>query len=86
MRFKIYISVALVMVLLLCSFDALFAQNRTTLDQIQLLLNEKASRTPAQKKMDSRLLQAVKEKRGEKMVAGVDLLPANVNADAQSNV
>src|SRR4051812_37623133 len=44
-----------------------------TTRQIQLLLNEKSARTPVQKKMDSRLLQFVREKRGEKMVAGVDL-------------
>ena len=60
-----------------------FAQvTPATLQQIQLLLNEKNSRTPAQRKIDSRLLQAVREKRGEKMAQGVDLDPADVDADA----
>ncbi len=61
---------------------SLFAQVSTeTMKEIQLLLNEKASRTPAQLKIDSRLLQAVRENRGQKMAPGVDLEPANVDAD-----
>ena len=60
-----------------------FAQvSPASMKQIQLLLTEKNNRTPAQRKIDSRLLQAVKENRGEKMAAGVDLEPANVDADA----
>ncbi len=53
-----------------------------TLRQIQLLLGEKASRTPTQRKIDSRLLQAVRENRGERMVKALKLEPANVDADA----
>ncbi len=61
----------------------LFAQVAPqTMQQIQLLLQEKNSRTPTQKKISSRLLQALRENRGEKMAAGVDLDPADVNADA----
>ena len=52
-----------------------------TMRQIQSLLDEKSSRTPAQIKMDSRLLQAVRESRGEQMAPGVNLERANVNAD-----
>lgn len=86
MRFKMYTSIALLMVLMALFAGNIFAQNRTTFDQIQLLLNEKASRTPAQRKITSQLLQAVREKAGKKMVEGVNLDPANVNADAQSRV
>ena len=51
------------------------------MQQITALLAEKASRTPAQQKMDSQLLQAVRESRGEPMAAGVSLSPANVRVD-----
>lgn len=63
-------------------FSKSFGQVRPeTVRQIQSLLQEKEARTPAQQKMDSRLIQAAREHRGQKMVEGVDLLPANVNAD-----
>ncbi len=52
-----------------------------TMKEIQLLLQEKSSRTPTQRKIDSRLLQAVRERRGELMVKGVSLDRANVHAD-----
>ena len=53
-----------------------------TVQQIQALLSEKAARTPAQQKMDSQLLQALRESRGQQMAAGVSLEPANVGTDA----
>lgn len=49
--------------------------------EIQALLAEKGLRTPAQQKMDSQLLQAVRESRGQPMAAGVNLEPARVGAD-----
>ncbi len=55
-----------------------------TMKQIESLLQEKNSRTPAQQKMDSRLLQAAKEFRGEKMAAGVDLEPAAADIEADA--
>ncbi len=54
---------------------------QATLQQIQSLLAEKSNRTPAQRKIDSRLLQAVRENRGEKMAADVTLDAAKVDAD-----
>ena len=54
--------------------------------QIEALEKEKQSRTPVERKIDSQLLQAIKEKNGEKMAPGVDLEPANVNADASGNL
>ncbi len=64
--------------------SSLFAQvTPETMRQINLLQQEKNSRTPAQQKIDSRLLQAVRENRGQKMVEGVDLDRANVDADAK---
>src|ERR1700710_1029310 len=53
-----------------------------TMRQIQLLQDEKASRTPAQQKMDSRLIQALKEHRGQKMAEGVNLASAAINVDS----
>jgi hypothetical protein len=86
MRFKIYVPIVFVMVFMLFSFISATSQTKYTLDQIQLLLKEKASRTPAQQKITSDLLQASRESRGQKMAAGVNLLPANVNADAKLDV
>ncbi len=51
--------------------------------QIQALLQEKkSSRTPTQLKIDSRLLQGVRENRGEQMAKGISLEAADVNANA----
>ena len=59
-----------------------FAQDKNNgMQQVTLLLLEKQARTPSERKIDSRLLQAVREKRGQKMAIGVDLEPVNVNAD-----
>jgi hypothetical protein len=47
--------------------------------QILALVAEKASRTPEQRKIESRLLRAVREQRGEAMAPGVTAMrPANV--------
>jgi len=54
--------------------------------QIAALMEEKASRTPAQQKMDSQLLQASREDRGQEMVAGIGLEPVAVSKDANSKV
>jgi hypothetical protein len=50
--------------------------------QIAALVTEKQSRTPAEQKIDSQLLQAVRESRGQQMAPGVDLEPAEVGANA----
>ena len=49
--------------------------------QINSLIQEKESRTPAQKKIDSQLLYAAKENRGERITNEVATLEVNVNAD-----
>src|SRR5215831_14606963 len=56
------------------------------IDQIVALEAEKLNRTPAQQKIDSRLLQALRESRGQKMTSGVNLAPANVGADTSGSV
>src|SRR5580698_4160320 len=81
----------LITFLLLCIISLLgqssFGQvTPQTMQQIQLLLQEKNSRTPAQRKIDSRLLQAVRENRGQQMVQGVALDRVNVNADASGTL
>ena len=78
---------ATVMALLL--FPAAYAADdpgSPMVQQIQALLAEKGARTPAQQKMDSQLLQAVRESRGQPMAAGVNLAPANVGTDASGRV
>lgn len=70
------------LLLFLMLFNKGFGQVKPeTIRQIQSLLQEKESRTPAQKKMGSQLLQAVREYRGEQMAANVQLEPANVSTD-----
>jgi hypothetical protein len=55
--------------------------------QIAALIDEKASRSPAQQKIDSRLLQAIREERGETLARGVASLErANVGRDADGRV
>lgn len=56
------------------------------LQQIAALVAEKESRTPAQRKLASALLQAIKESRGQQLADGVPLERANVNADASGLV
>ena len=86
MKFKkIYIKILLASILFVCQQS--YAQvSQATMQQIQLLLSEKSSRTPVQQKIDSRLLQAVRESRGEQMTKGVILDKANVDADASGNL
>src|SRR5262245_43636899 len=50
--------------------------------QIQALLQEKESRTPAQRKIDSNLIYATKERRGVAIAPGVDRLETSVRPDA----
>jgi hypothetical protein len=52
------------------------------LRQIEALEAEKESRTPAQRKLSSALLQTLRESRGQRMAAGVQLESTNVKADA----
>ena len=72
----------LLMVLLFGSQHSFSQVSDATMQQIQTLLKEKNSRSPLQQKIDSRLLQAVREERGEPMAAGINLTRSNVNADA----
>ncbi len=82
MRSKIY-SALFTTIALLAVFKMNAQQLQSkTLTQIQYLVNEKASRTPAEKKISSVLLQAVREKQNVPMAQGVTTLrAANVNAD-----
>jgi hypothetical protein len=54
--------------------------------QIIALQQEKQSRTPAQQKIDSRLLQAVRENRGEKMAPGTQLDRIKVETDGMGYI
>jgi hypothetical protein len=56
------------------------------LQQIQALEDEKESRTPAQRKIDSQLLYALKMNRGENIAAGVATLAVDVGADERGMV
>src|SRR6266567_4153753 len=57
-----------------------------TLQQIAALEAEKTSRTASEQKIDSQLLQAIRESRGQQMATGVQLDRANVKADDAGRV
>jgi hypothetical protein len=87
MRSIAHFIVLLNAILLPALFSNVLAQiGPESLRQINLLLQEKASRTPAERKIHSELLQASREFRGKKMVEGVQLRPAEVNADEKGNL
>ena len=85
---KIALAVSLAVMLILVAFsngarhvDAAAPQAQiaeSALLQIEALLAEKESRTPAQRKIDSQLVYAVKMNRGETVASGVDSLEVNV--------
>src|SRR6266850_4860595 len=56
------------------------------LQQIQALEDEKEARTPAQRKIDSQLLYAMKMQRAEPIASGVSSLQVNVGASEQGRV
>src|SRR5882724_7268717 len=56
------------------------------IEQIQLLLAEKESRTAAQRKIDSQLLYAIKMRRGDNQLARVPNLQTGIDIDDQGRV
>lgn len=58
-----------------------FRLSDSALAQIQALLAEKESRTPAQKKIDSQLVYALKQNRGESLAASVPALETGLAID-----
>ena len=87
MRSKIYSVFFFTMIALLTVFKLNAQQLQSkTLIQIRNLINEKATRTPAEKKISSGLLQAVREKNNQLMAQGVQLKKANINVDNFNNL
>jgi uncharacterized repeat protein (TIGR01451 family) len=68
----------LIVAMLPAAADDLAALDAGVRGQIEALQAEKAGRTPAQQKMDSRLVFAVKKSRGEKIANGVTALEEKV--------
>src|SRR5262249_41381885 len=68
--------------------DSNLSQSVSTqaLQQIQALEDEKESRTPAQQKIDSQLLYAIKMARSEPIAASVNSLQVNVNQSDSGRV
>ena len=68
--------------------DSAGQQNITAavMQQIQALEDEKGSRTPAQKKIDSQLLYATKMERAQPIASGVSSLHVDVGASEQGRV
>ncbi|HEY6122908.1 MAG TPA: hypothetical protein VIV66_23335, partial [Pyrinomonadaceae bacterium] len=60
--------------------------NESVARQINSLIKEKESRTAAQKKIDSQLLYAAKQNRGEAITADLSTLEVNVNVDEKGFV
>jgi len=85
LRHFLHIPILLIWCCLACSQS--YAQFKPeTLQQIESLLQEKESRTPAQQKIDCHLLQALRERRGEKMAPGTNLEPSRVLAAGNGNI
>ena len=69
----------LFLILFLVIANNIYSQiQRQSIDQIQKLLSEKLSRNPAQRKISSQLLQAVRESQGRPMTEGVKLAPSQL--------
>ena len=83
MRIKLYLTLFSV-ALIFSSADELFAQEvkESALKQIQSLIDEKESRTPAQQKINSQLLYALKMSRGQAISTEVATLNVNITKDA----
>ncbi len=60
--------------------------SQSAMRQIEALMQEKESRTPEQKKIDSQLLYRLKQKRGERIAPGVERLGAGVKEAADGSV
>ncbi|MEI9947261.1 MAG: hypothetical protein WDN26_24000 [Chitinophagaceae bacterium] len=78
----------LVVVLFLASIDRAFSQRLEpeAIRQINSLMAEKESRTPAQKKMSSQLVYAYKMRGGQRITADVASLQVDVTKDVQGRV
>jgi hypothetical protein len=89
MRYGIRVHIAVLAIgLTLVAANHALAQNRNKkrLRQADALISEKQSRTPIERKIDSQLLQAVREYQGKKMAWKTELEPANVYADKNGNL
>jgi hypothetical protein len=69
--------------LLLFAAPAFSQLSKNVIQQIESLNQEKEARTPVQKKIDSKLLYAAKEDRGEAITPLVRTLETNLNKDAR---
>ncbi len=78
-----YLAAITVILLALLVSPSLLAQRQTP-DKIYTLADEKRARTPAQKKIDSQLLYAIKQRRGE--TRGVPELRIELKLDDQKRV
>ena len=87
MRCKIYLFVSSFTMLIILLANKVFAQPKSNASpQIESLIKEKQSRTRIQQKIDSRLLQAIREKQGTKTGKGVKQVPAMLHADSNGNI
>lgn len=83
----LYVIFAVFQLVLLGSSQALGQKrNKKTGRQVEALMKEKRSRTLIEQKIDSQLLQAIKEFSGKKMAKGAHLEPSNVHADKNGNL
>lgn len=78
------VKLALLFTLLISRWAPAQAISEQAVAQIQALLAEKDARTPAQRKIDSNLLYAVKMNRGEAIAAGIGTLQTVVDVGADS--
>src|SRR5215831_11108364 len=67
-------------------FDQHAPLSDQAINQIIALETEKLNRTPTEQKIDSQLLQALRESRGQKMASGVNLVKVDVGTDTNGKV
>ena len=68
------------------TYTAAQAQGTKETEQVDRLLKEKGSRTAAERKINSQLLQAIKEYSGDKDIQGMGLEPVAVRTDKDGNL
>src|SRR3954465_2847507 len=86
MTSKLVASVGLAVLTTAARLQGAVPLGSNVLHQITLLAEEKAARTPAQLKMDSHLIYAMKQAGGRPVAAGLPMLQLSVTPDVNGKV
>ncbi len=81
MKINPYITLCVCLITISTLNLACAQMKRKTINQIQAIEQEKKSRTAIQQKIESHLLQAVRQSKGEKPVAGIQINAGDLDID-----